>query len=74
MSCVVVFLVVLVFFFFLSHVCTATATVTVRVGERVIVNGDYSGLRNMMQQACRVGIAGPAGVFLALTQPADNRP
>jgi hypothetical protein len=28
----------------------------------------------MMQQACRVGIAGPAGVFRALTQPADNRP
>ena len=28
----------------------------------------------MMQQVCRVGIAGPAGVFRALTQPADNRP
>jgi hypothetical protein len=28
-------------------------------GERVIVNGDYLGLRNMMQQACRVGICGP---------------
>jgi len=34
-SCVVLFLVVLVFFvFFLSHVCTATATVTVRVGGK----------------------------------------
>ena len=44
------------------------------MGGRDIWDGDYSGLRNMMQQACRVGIAGPAGVFLALTQPADNRP
>jgi len=26
------------------------------------------------QQACRVGISGPAGVCLALTQPADKRP
>jgi hypothetical protein len=29
------------------------------VGGRDIWNGDYLGLRNMMQQACRVGISGP---------------